>query len=230
MRKLGPLIQIFTVVYLIGVHRDVPHFRIKPLKRFLPSRKTSSATFCQPSKQSIDVGQVKLGLGFPPNREQLLHQGCAVVDNLARLFTPGPGTEGQGKRSREAEVLHQTGGEFPWVDVPYPHVFQVFHGVAPESLQRLARVERAIAQGVELGVSEPVFGRQALPQARVGLLPFVYPASETDAALNTKHFIEPFAGGLPVAGKMEPGLVQPRLQTFPSSQKSVQIFSGEKYL
>ena len=77
--------------------------------------------------------------------------------SLGNLLRPGAGAKGEDKRRGEDQILDQAGGEFPGVDVPYPHAFQLFHRVVPESLERLTRVERPIAQGVKLGVQEPVF-------------------------------------------------------------------------
>ena len=68
--------------------------------------------------------------------------------------------------------------------------------VVPEAVERLTRVEGPIAQSVELGMNKPVFCRQAMPQARISLSPFLYPAPQPDAPVNTKHLIEPSAGRL----------------------------------
>ena len=74
------------------------------------------------------------------------------------LFRPGGGAaEGQGERGGEKEVFNHGGGEFSKVDIPDPHPFQLVQRVGPEAVERLPRVVRAVAQGVEPGVKQPGF-------------------------------------------------------------------------
>jgi len=69
------------------------------------------------------------------------------------LVDTGGGLEGGGERRGNKKIFREINDELPGTNVPQAQISQMFPRVGPELLKMLARVNGAIAEGVELRVA-----------------------------------------------------------------------------